>query len=60
MERHHTPRGRVQDRTKVAGAQEHEVRYEAQKTGRTTEDIKGAVRSVGNSRAKVEDRLNKR
>ena len=59
MERHHTPRGRAQDRTKVAGAQEHEVRYEAQKTGRTAED-KGAVRSVGNSRAKVEDRLNKR
>jgi hypothetical protein len=60
MEKQHTSRGRAQDRAKVAAGQAHEVRYEAQKTGNTTDDVKEAVRKVGNSRAKVEDRLAKR
>ncbi len=55
----HTSRGRAQDRAKVAGGQEHEVRYEAGKTGKTAADVKAAVKDAGNARAKVEDHLKK-
>ncbi|MET3925910.1 DUF3606 domain-containing protein [Devosia sp. 2618] len=48
------------DRSKVAGGQEHEVRYEAQKTGATKSEVKAAVKEVGNSRDKVENRLAKK
>lgn len=50
-------RGRAQDRAKVAGGQEHEVRYEAKKTGSSTDAVKAAVKTVGNSRSKVEATL---
>ena len=53
----HTPRGRAQDRAKVAGGQEHEVRYEAKKTGASADEVKQAVKSAGNSRANVEAKL---
>jgi hypothetical protein len=53
----HTSRGRAQDRAKVAAGQDHEVRYEAQKEGASAEDVKSAVKSAGNSRAKVEQQL---
>lgn len=49
-----------QDRSKVAGGQDHEVRYEANKTGTSKSDVKTAVKDVGNSRDKVEDRLAKK
>lgn len=52
-------RGRSQDRAKVAGGQDHEVRYEADKTGASKEEVKSAVKSAGNSRKKVEDKLDK-
>ena len=52
-------RGRSQDRAKVAGGQDHEVRYEAEKTGASKKDVKDAVREVGNSREKVEKKLGK-
>jgi hypothetical protein len=55
----HTTRGRAQDRAKVAGGQKHETAYESKKTGATTSDVKDAVKSVGNSRDKVEAELNK-
>jgi hypothetical protein len=55
-----TTRGRNQDRTKVAGGQDHEVKYEAGKTGASKADVKSTVKSVGNSRKKVEDKLGKR
>ena len=55
-----TSRGRNQDRAKVAGGQDHEVKYEARKTGASKGDIKSAVKSVGNSRKKVEDKLGKK
>ncbi|ESY22246.1 MULTISPECIES: DUF3606 domain-containing protein [unclassified Mesorhizobium] len=55
-----TTRGRSQDRAKVAGGQDHEVKYEAGKTGASKADIKSAVKSVGNSRRKVEDELGKK
>ncbi|PVE50661.1 DUF3606 domain-containing protein [Rhizobium rhizogenes] len=49
-----TPRGRAQDRAKVAGGQDHEVRYEAKKEGVSKGEVKDAVKKVGNSRKKVE------
>lgn len=53
----HTPRGRAQDRREVAGGQKHEVAYEADKTGKSADEVKAAVKSVGNSRDKVEKKL---
>jgi hypothetical protein len=52
-------RGRNQDRARVAGGQQHEVRYEAKKTGASAADVKRAVKSEGNSRRKVEKKLGK-
>jgi hypothetical protein len=52
-----TPRGRNQDRARVAGGQEHEVKYESGKTVASKDKVKSAVKSVGNSRKKVEERL---
>ena len=54
-----TTRGRSQDRKTVAGGQDHEVRHEAAKTGATKDEVKAAVKSVGNSRPKVEAELGK-
>jgi hypothetical protein len=45
------------DRKRVAGGQDHEVRYEAKKSGASKEKVKTTVREVGNSRSKVEERL---
>lgn len=50
-------RGRAQDRARVAGGQEHEVRYESKKTGKPKAAVKEAVKSEGNSRRKVEKKL---
>jgi len=52
----HTKRGLAQDRS---GGQKHETAYEAKKTGTKASDVKDAVRTVGNSRGKVEAELNK-
>ncbi|WP_369721284.1 DUF3606 domain-containing protein [Bradyrhizobium sp. LLZ17] len=52
-----TRRGRNQDRARVAGGQDYEVRYEAGKTGRSKAAVKKAVKKVGTSRKKVERRL---
>jgi hypothetical protein len=54
-----SPRGRSQDRKKVAGGQEHEVNYEKEKMGVSGKQVKDAVKSQGNSRKKVEDKLKK-
>ena len=54
-----TSRGRAQDRAKVAGGQEYEVDYEAGKTGASRQEVRAAVKEVGNSRKKVEDKLGK-
>ncbi len=53
----HTLRGRKQDRARVAGGQDYEVRYESKKTGRSKAALKKTVKKVGNSRKKVERRL---
>jgi hypothetical protein len=52
-------RNLASDRKRVAGGQEHEVRYEASKSGASKEKVKTAVREVGNSRPKVEARLDR-
>jgi len=52
-----TTRGRKQDRARVAGGQDYEVRYEARKTGRSASSVKKAVKKVGNSRKHVEKTL---
>jgi len=50
-------RGRNQDRARVAGGQDYEVRYEARKTKKSAAAVKKAVKKVGSSRKKVERRL---
>ncbi len=52
-----TARGRSQDRKRVAGGQDYEVRYEAKKKGTSKSRVKRAVKKVGNSRRKVEREL---
>ena len=52
-------KGRAQDRAKVAGGQDYEVNYEAKKTGTSSDSVKKAVKSAGNSRNKVEKQLKK-
>ena len=42
-----------QDRDRVAGGQEHEVAYEAGKTGASRAAVKDADKSAGNSRKAV-------
>jgi phage-related minor tail protein len=55
-----TSRGRKQDRARVAGGQDYEVRYEAKKTNRSASAVKKAVKKVGNARRKVEKRLGRK
>lgn len=55
-----TGRGREQDRGKVAGGQEHEVRYEADKENVSKDAVKDAIEEVGNSRDKVEAKLDRK
>jgi hypothetical protein len=50
-------RGRKQDRAKVAGGQDYEVRYTARKTMKSAGAVKKAVKKVGSSRKRVERRL---
>ena len=45
------------DRKRVAGGQEHEVRYEAKKAGASKAEVKKAVKTAGNSRKTVEKAL---
>lgn len=52
-------RGRKQDRARVAGGQDYEVRYEARKTGKSAAAVKKSVKKVGNSRKRVERRLDR-
>ena len=52
-------RSRSQDRSRVAGGQKHEVSYAAKKSGASASDVRKTVKSVGNSRKKVEKALTK-
>jgi hypothetical protein len=57
MEKKKTSRGNSQDRKKVAGGQDYEVQYESKKSGSSNDKIKKAIKSVGNSRKKVEKKI---
>ena len=50
-----TGRGRNQDRARVAGGQDYEVRYEAKKSHSSKAAVKKAVKKVGNSRKRVDE-----
>jgi hypothetical protein len=52
-----TKRGRKQDRARVAGGQDYEVRYEAKKTGKSKAKVKRAMEKAGPGRKKVERSL---
>ncbi len=52
-----TKRGRAQDRKLVAGTQSHEVKNVARKTKKSASNVRAAVKEVGHSRKRVEDRL---
>lgn len=52
-----TTKGRSQDRRLVAGGQDHEVRHEAKKEGVSKDEVKAAVKEVGNSRKRIESQL---
>ena len=57
MARKQSSRGRKEDRARVAGGQDYEVRYQAKKSGKSRAAVKKAVKKVGNSRKRVERRL---
>ena len=46
MAKQTSPRGRSQDRRKVAGGQDHEVNYESKKTGASKEQVKKLLRAL--------------
>ena len=50
-------RGRKQDRARVAGGQDYEVRYTAKKSKKSASAVKKAVKKVGSRRKRVERRL---
>ena len=52
-----TSRGSKQDRARVAGGQDYEVRYEAKKAKKSATAVKKAVKKVGSGRKRVERRL---
>jgi hypothetical protein len=49
-----------QDRSRINVSQEHEVRYWTKALGVSEEQLKAAVKSVGNSADKVREHLGKR
>ena len=60
MANQHTNRGRSQARARVAASQDHEISYEAQKTGASKSEVRDAIKSAGNNRARVEAELDKK
>ena len=54
MAKKQTSRGRKQDRARVAGGQDYEVRYKAKKTRKSKAAVKKAVKKIGSNRKRVE------
>ena len=48
-----------QDRSRVSGSEDYEVRYMAEKLGVTADAVREAIKKVGNSREAVEAELRK-
>ena len=59
MEKKQSTKGRKQDRSKVAGGQDYEVNYEKNKLNVSGKAVNDAIKSEGNSRRKVEKKINK-
>lgn len=59
MKKSQSSRGRKQDRSLVAGGQDHEVRYEADKLGQPKAAVKEAIKRSGNSRKAIEGKSSK-
>jgi len=57
MNKKQTSKGRSLDRSKVAGGQDYEVNYEKNKLNVPGKEVKDAVKTAGNSRKKVEEKL---
>ena len=55
-----TTRGLSQDCAKVAAGQDYEVDYEKNKLNVSGEVIKKEIKKEGNSRKKIEDKINTR
>ena len=47
------------DRNRVAGDEDYEIDYLVEKTGASREQVRQAIKAVGNNREKVEEYLNK-
>jgi hypothetical protein len=48
------------DRSRIAGNEDYELRYMAEKLGVTKNEVKQAIAAVGNDRKKVEEYLQQR
>ncbi|MVS98827.1 DUF3606 domain-containing protein [Devosia marina] len=48
-----------QDRARVAGQQDHGVRYEANRQNVSKDEVRRAVKDMRNSRDKVDDKLDR-
>ena len=59
MTKKQSSRGRKQDRARVAGGQDYEVKYAAKKSARSKAAVKKAVKKVGTSRKRVEKSLSR-
>lgn len=57
MSKEKTAKGRSQDRKLVTGGQDHEVSYETKKMNVSTDDVRKAVKSEGNSLKRIERQL---
>jgi hypothetical protein len=45
------------DRSRVSGSEEYELQYLSEKLNVSTEEIRNAIKKVGNSREKIEEYL---
>jgi len=50
---------RAQDRSRISTSEDYEVRYWSKKLGVSPDELKAAVKKVGNSAAAVEKELRK-
>jgi len=47
------------DRNRIAGNEDYEIDYMVEKTGASREEVKQAIKAVGNDRQKIEEYLKK-
>ena len=59
MRKKQSSRGRKQDRARVAGGQDYELKYASKKSAKSKAAVKKAVKKVGTSRKRVERALSR-